>query len=319
MHEVRKILLPTDFSASAREALDHALFLAQEFDADLHMLYAITFGDPFGDMGHPFPEREELLRRLFDIADSELGRMRRSTAEATAVRIIEEKRRGNSAAPVILDYATEIGADLVVMGSHGRRGVSRWVLGSVAEKVIRTADCPVMTVRAAKRSEVSPCDLGTIEHVLLPLDFAATTPSAIVAAKRIAHRLGASLQVLHVVDLQTLPAFYGPAMGDITARLTRESQEKLRDLVESSDGPDVPHQCFTISGRAAASIVDFSATYESGLIIIPSHGYTGTDRLLLGSTAEHVARRAPCPVLTLKGAHSRAAEAPPQRAETVVR
>ena len=164
---IRRILYPTDFSATARQALTHALFLAEEYDAELHLLHAVVLHeyDP-NDPEHHFPEPKELLKRMFEVADSGIAGLI-DDQSAEALQIVEATRKGFAAGQVILDYAAEVDADLIVMGTHGRRGAARLLLGSVAAEVVRRAKCPVMTLCHADE----PRTIEAIEKVLVPIDF----------------------------------------------------------------------------------------------------------------------------------------------------
>lgn len=144
--DVQRILFPTDFSDCAKQALNHALFLAEDFAAELHMLHAVVLHQE--DPANPdlrFTSDVELLDRLSQVAQSRLAELADGSPAHVKVRQIE--RRGFSASVVILEYAEEVEADLIVMGTHGHRGLSRIFLGSVADGVIRSATVPVTLVR----------------------------------------------------------------------------------------------------------------------------------------------------------------------------
>lgn len=146
------VLLPTDGSDESLQALDHALDIAATYDAVLHALYVVDISYPYGDLDggaidlEPMFEaqREEGKRTLQQIEE------RAERAEASFAGAIREATTVHRA---ILEYADENGVDLIVMGTHGRRGFNRWLLGSVTERVVRTADVPVLTVRSAMESE----------------------------------------------------------------------------------------------------------------------------------------------------------------------
>lgn len=294
--KVRRILFPTDFSDTADQALSHALFLAEQYGAVLHLLHAVVLHeyDP-NDPDHHFPDAKELLTRMFEIADSEMARLLEQR-QVEALEIKEEKRKGFSAAEVILEYAAEIEADLLVMGTHGRRGAARLLLGSVAEEVVRRAECPVMTLR--KRE--SPRSLETIEKILVPIDFSDHSRLALRHAESLAERYEAGLELLFVVEVPTYPYFYTPPEDEyIEARAARASQA-LNDLAAEELSTAVPCATFVRSGKAAREIVDFAAEESIDLVVIATHGLGGVERLLIGSTAEEVVRRVDCPVLTVK-------------------
>jgi nucleotide-binding universal stress UspA family protein len=296
--KIEKILFPTDFSPSSEQALDHALFLAKEFNAELHMLHAVVLheDDPNDPKLH-FSEFSELLKRLSAVASSELARLAAHPA-SDGITIVQTELRGYSAPAVILDHASDIDADLIVMGTHGRRGAGRFFLGSVAEKVVRHAPCPVLTLR--ERKEHHP--LEAIHNVLVPVDFSGHSRYGLEAARELAALCKARLQIVHVVELRKLPTFYEPFSAiEITEDRKKRSKESLAKLAAKVAGPTVEEELHVlVEVDAAKALLDFATEHGSGLIVIPSHGLSGMERVLLGSTAERVIRFAGCPVLTVK-------------------
>lgn len=136
----QQILVPTDGSDGARIAAEHAIELAEQFDASIHAIYAL-------DPGTLAPEASSdiVLETLQDTGESALETIAED-ADAAGIPIETEMLNG-SPHRVILDYADENDIDLIVMGTHGRTGLDRFLLGSVTERVVRSADIPVLTVR----------------------------------------------------------------------------------------------------------------------------------------------------------------------------
>jgi nucleotide-binding universal stress UspA family protein len=300
MMQIRRILYPTDFSDTAKQALMHALFLAEQFDAELHMLHAIVLheSDP-RDPDQHFPEPSDILNRLFEIADSEMAEVVR-LSEPKKLKLVEAKERGYSAGEVILNYAEGHEIDLVVMGTHGRRGPARMFLGSVAEEVVRHASCPVLTMRQQQTSEA----VDMLERILVPVDFSPYSEEALTYAKELAALYGAGLQVLHIIEEPAYPYFYtfGTSFSAVEQleTLREKAEQALDKLLAETDGPDVPYERFVTNGRAASEIARFAEEHGSDMAVIATHGLTGLERLLVGSTAEQVVRLAPCPVFTVK-------------------
>ena len=137
------ILVPTDGSESAMEAADNAIELATAFDATIHALYVV-------DIGAMWPDAYEgnVLHDLESRGKKAVERVR-ERAEDAGVDVHDEVETGGSPHRVILDYADENGIDCIVMGTHGRRGLEHYLLGSVTERVVRLAEVPVMTVHAS--------------------------------------------------------------------------------------------------------------------------------------------------------------------------
>ena len=143
---ITRILVPTDFSATSDAALDFAKTIAATFGASLHLLH--VFEDPFvtgafaAETYAPLPPATRA--DLFDDATARLAH-RLPPADRTCFHGTTEIVTGISA-PAIVDYAREHDIDLIVMGTHGRTGMAHLLIGSVAERVVRTAPCPVLTV-----------------------------------------------------------------------------------------------------------------------------------------------------------------------------
>ncbi len=148
MLAIRRILHPTDFSDSSQTAFEVATALARDYDAELVACYV-----------EPWPAATVIEGVALDLPegsfDTEVARLDELRADDPAVRLTRRARRGEAAAE-ILKLAAEYPADLIVMGTHGRSGLSRLVIGSVAETVLRQAPCPVLTVRAAARMGHEP-------------------------------------------------------------------------------------------------------------------------------------------------------------------
>jgi nucleotide-binding universal stress UspA family protein len=216
------------------------------------------------------------------------------------VTVVEECRRGLYAAPVILDYAAEQEVDLVVVGTHGRRGPRRLLLGSVAAEVLRTADCPVLTVRRREGEE----RLDAVDRILAPVDFSDNCRAGLAFARELAAAFAARIDLVHVVEPHPYPAFYGAIgstpMAELMERLREKAAEELPEFWARTAGPEVAHEEVLGEGRAAMEVARLAEERGADLIVLATHGATGFERLLLGSNAEAIVRAAPCPVLTVK-------------------
>ena len=291
MLDIEKILFATDLSECANQALPHAIRFAELHQAELHMLHVLVLhGADLPDRSEPYPGEEE-ARRVLEEASSQAGG-----------RVVHALTRGFSAAPAILEYADDADIDLIVMGSHGRRGVRRMLLGSVAEEVVRTSDRPVLTIRRRKGAEAA--EHVEIHRILVPVDFSKHGRQALEYARALAGTYGAEIHLLHSVDIPVYPDFYVPVSisGLDMAKLRERSHERLERLAKESFGvePDLRVRVDVGVGRPVGEIVEYAESHEIDLIIIPTHGLTGVERALLGSVTSGVIRRAPCSVLTTK-------------------
>lgn len=146
------ILFPTDGSDASLRALDHAIELAETYGATLHVLYVVDVSYSYGDFDGAAVDLTPMFEALREEGERTIETVE-ERAEAAGVDVVGATREDGAVHRVILEYAEEIDADLLVMGTHGRRGLDRWLLGSVTERVVRAADVPVLTVRTASNGD----------------------------------------------------------------------------------------------------------------------------------------------------------------------
>ncbi|MDZ7363270.1 MAG: universal stress protein [candidate division KSB1 bacterium] len=295
MLRIKRILWPTDFSRCATQALSHAVHLAKKHGAELHVMHATVL---MQDDSYRLPNHEEIHRQLKDLASRHLSSTIR-TLQTDDLVIKQANVRGISTAPAILAYAKENDIDLIVMGTHGRRGLGHLFLGSVAEEVVRLSVAPVLTIR--EREEPKPVTM--MKQILVPLDFSNFSQRALQYAREIAGFYNARLQLLHVIQDFIPPTFYlaaAASLSRVTPELKLKIKEAMEKLFEETAGPAVTAEYHVIEGYAAHDIVDFAQENNSDLIVIATHGRTGIEHMLMGSVTEKVVRRAPCPVFTVR-------------------
>jgi len=152
---IKHILVPTDFNPDSEAALHYAADLARQLGASIHLLHVVE--DPLAaGMWSSTCYSSEIAGLQITLASDARKRLRLSIPRVAGSRVeFEHDVRIGSAARTIVEYASEHRADLVVMGTAGRTGLARFVMGSVAERVVRTAPCPVLTLRAGRESAVA--------------------------------------------------------------------------------------------------------------------------------------------------------------------
>jgi nucleotide-binding universal stress UspA family protein len=302
MLKLKKILLPTDFSSCAEQALAHTVFLAEKYNAEIHLLHVITlFEDQPILVNDEIAETEEMIRKLEDMVQKQLNKVANSHGKAD-LDIHTIRKRGISAAPVILEYASEQKIDLIVMGTHGRRGLGHLLLGSSTEEVVRMAKCPVFSVRESEK----PKSLESINKVLVPIDFSDYSKSALAYAAEIASSYNAQIQLFHVIEETTHPAYSLSGKStkvDLVPGIEDDCRKKLKQMIQETGISNEETEIIINRGQAALEIIKFANENLSDLIVIATHGLTGIERLLLGSVTEKVVRMAPCPVFTIKAFH----------------
>lgn len=296
MKRLKKILFPTDFSTCARQAAAHVAHLAQKFSAEVHMIHAVVLFRE--EMQGPFPGAEELAVKL----EEEAARRMEKHGGMSAVdrkHLKTAQIRSISPAEAILRYSSEKEMDLIVMGTHGRRGIEHLLLGSVTEEVVRQAPCPVFTIRETRK----PREIHDIKKILVPVDFSQYAQKALANAKALAKIYGAELQLLHVIENVLHPAFYAGGQGSLI-NLAPDVRERagaaMAEMLEKAPGGNIKGKTFVVDGKPSREIITFAEKNHSDMIVIATHGLTGIEHFLLGSTTEQVVRRAPCPVFTVK-------------------
>ncbi len=297
---LKKILHPTDFSAPAEAALVYALDLALRTGAALRLLHVV------GGPTLTAQAEEDLMVRLRETANAHFGVF--DHAALAALDIDYELAEGRHAAPVIVERAARHEAGVVVLGTHGRRGLRHFLLGSVAEAVVREAASAVLVVR--ERQAAEPV---AVSRILVPVDFSEHTGPSLAQARHLAAHYGATLSLLFVAEEHVVPFFSDTGIPTFTLMkidpgIVAHAGEALRQLDARTPGPDVPVAYLVRSGQPASEIVAVAKEQQAGLIVMAPWGLRGVERRLLGSVTERVMRTAPCPVWTVQHA---AGEAPP--------
>ncbi len=295
MLQLKKILVPRDFSPCSEQALQHALDLAGRTGAEVHLLFAeVLYVDVQAPTAKGRDAAQEALRERLMVGIEQEG-------EASGVRFESAVVRDIAPAPAIVAYAEEHDIDLIVMGTHGRRGLRRLLLGSTAEEVVRTAPCPVFTVR---RPETPVGGLEGVNAILVPIDFSRHARTALRHAKELAALYHTRLDLLHIIEEQLHPAFYNTGVWsiyDLLPNIEEKAVEELRTFYRETEGPLGGDVDFHVRyGHAAREIAVFARENDNDLVVMATHGLRGLDHFLLGSVAEKVVRQSPAPVFTVK-------------------
>ena len=283
------VLIPTDGSESAERAARHGVVLARAYDATVHALSVIDERDYDGvDDG-----------RVPDPEDAAIERDARQAVEAVAdLADGETVTRVEAGVPseTILAYAAEAGIDLVVMGTHGRTGVGRFVIGSVAEKVVRRADVPVVTVRTSESATLWP----PIDRIVVPTDGSDASFEALPYALDLAERFDAEIEALSVVDERTTSTFYnvGTALEDVVGGLRTTAETATDRIASEAAERGITASTTVVEGLPSRTICAHAAESGADVVVMASHGRTGLAHYLLGSVAERVVRNSAVPVFT---------------------
>lgn len=296
MKHFKNVLFATDFSEIADATLVHAAHFCNAFDANLHIVHANLSAEQHGVQSADYvPIDQQNWSGSFQTYVSSLDKKGPYVAPVSTFEI-----GGSSVPDILLRYAENHNIDLIILGTHGRRGLGRLLLGSTAEEVVRLAACPVMTIggKAARAHEPA------LSKILVPIDFSDSSLKALDVAKELASAFDAQIDLLHVIQPIAIPVPYGISLASVTSPEVRERTKAALEEIGQSIG-DTDLAIHIENGIPADRITVFAEENESDLIVIASHGLTGFDRFIQGSVSQEVVRLAPCPVFSVKS-HSRA-------------
>jgi nucleotide-binding universal stress UspA family protein len=278
-----RILLPLDGSELAEATLGQVCRLLRLKDAQIVLVQAVPVPAQAGvDVGPLLVDLKEEAQRYITAIERHLRK------EGTSVRGIVKV---GSEAATILETASDQDATLIVMATHGRTGLSRFVFGSVAEKVLRAADTPLLLIRsyaaaAPGAPRTAPGEMP-FKRILLPVDGSEASLSILPHVIDLAKRVGSSVLVLGVVE----PTREGKeGEGD---PLIRIASKRLSDA-------GIPVDPVVRLGDPASEILDAAKRHEADLIAMSTHGRSGPSRWVLGSVTEKVLRAAPVPMLVVR-------------------
>jgi len=291
---IKKILCAIDRSPSSLQAFGYALALARWQSARLNLLEVIEEAPPPGvnraptSDGVPNETRTTLERDLRRVL---------TARRASDVKVEISLRNGNVVQEILAQAKTSR-PDLMVIGSHGRGGIQRLVLGSVAEKVLRLATCPVLTVRRGVR--LVRRSRSPFATILCPTDFSAAANKAVAYAKRLAQEADAKLILMTAVEWPFGDEVTSGAVAELQKSIASNASDALTRLLPrpASNGPRA--QAIVAVGKASAAIVKVARARSVDLIVMGVSGRGALDVAILGSTTHHVIREGAWPVLTVR-------------------
>jgi nucleotide-binding universal stress UspA family protein len=303
---LRRLLHPTDFSAASRAALDKAIALARAHRGQLliaHVLPPVALMPASYGLGSTYDG---------------LFRARRATGLRQLDRLVARARAaGVRASGVLVDVGLaheEIArlararrVDTIVMGTHGRTGVTRALLGSVASQVVASAPCPVLTVKVGAAHRRT----GRVQRVMCATDFSAASRAAFRAAVTLARAARATLVVAHVLRPVVEPlvedglVLSSRTWDQLASSVRVAADEQLARDVARARAAGVRATGIVREGPVVGAIVRATKTARADILVVGTHGRTGVSRLVLGSVAAPLLAMSPCPVLTVRSAASR--------------
>ncbi len=288
----QKILCPIDFSPGSEQAMRVAIRLANEAGAELVLAHA--WHVPAMAYGSEYAIAADVVQATQDGAQGALDAATLDAAALGAKRLSSRLLAGAPRQQIVELLEHDPAFDLVVLGTHGRTGLARILLGSIAEGVVRHAPCSVLAVRPGGEA-------GRFTRVLCPVDFSGSSEHAADLAAALLPPGSAGLTLLHVIDP---PAVYSGdrRMLDVVRDLDRWAADRLdrwaAQLAGKTPAPVTKLCRLGHPGAEILKVLDEEPAFD--LVVLGSHGRTGLERVLLGSVAETVVRHASCPVLVAR-------------------
>lgn len=303
---IQRILYPTDFSETASYAGSYACLLARKLGARLHVLHIVVF---------PLPSMSVELTGL------ELARLQEEGRRQAAEKLEEYLRgeefqglevQGTLALGVTEDEILKVAArersDLIVMGTHGRTGLTRAFSGSVTEKVVRMAPCPVLAVKHPKIQVEMPWggiytgrrrakEMPHLRKILVPLDGSPLAEEVLPQIKDLARSLDAEIILLRVAMIPYLP---GTDPRELEQKAAAGAHLYLEVKRRELEAEGFRVETVVRSGEAAEEIVEQAEAFGADLIAMVTHGRSGFKRWLMGSVAEKVLHGSDVPVLVYR-------------------
>jgi nucleotide-binding universal stress UspA family protein len=295
----KSILIPIDASTNAQNAAMLGLEFARKLSASVRIIHVLQQRVMYPLQVETFYDEEARTQ------GQEIIKPWPTHAERLGVNceitVIESPLWNTGEA--IIEAAKEGDCDLIVMGTHGREGLERLMIGSIAERVSRLATQPVMLVRSAATNNTKA---NPFEKLFVPVDGSDTSAVALGVAHELCRQLNANLEIAHVVPDLPIPlnnpvgAYAAFDYAELTKTLEESGREVLVKAVKNTT-VDVSSSLVLAGGqRISAAILQAARDGSSDLIVIGTHGRSGMDRLLLGSVAEGVIHHAEVPVLLVR-------------------
>jgi nucleotide-binding universal stress UspA family protein len=303
MLTLQRILCPIDFSESSRLALTYARALSSWYEARLTVLH-VCVDSPVVAMTSPFGHS---VSSAVVVEEAQIAERRAavrqfvwSTIGGDAVEIVV--REGTDAKAEILNEAAADDAGLIVMGTHGRSGIDHMLLGSITERVLHKAPCPILVVppHAAAAESDAPV---IFKRIVCAIDFSTSSLVALNSALELAQEADARLTLLHAIE-------FPPALREIVfstdadvdrlhAAAEAEYLRRLRALVPARARIYCTVATRVNEGKPAREIAQVAAEERADLIVMGVHGRSAVDMMVFGSNTNAVIRTATCPVLVV--------------------
>jgi nucleotide-binding universal stress UspA family protein len=295
----RQMLIPLDGSSVSEQVLPYARALARKLHLPVELLALVDgVGLAASLPAEDKKDVESLIAHTWRSSEAFLERIGKTFSGASATCAVEKGRPGE----VVIEKAAADAGTLIAMATHGRSGIDRWLLGSVAEKVLRGTKNPLLLVRAANGGQSD--GEAILKSVIVPLDGSAPAEKALPHAMELAKTMDLELLLLRAYTMTQIISTYDDYIPDWNKLEALYKEEALRYLDhkarELKDNGLANVSPIALEGEPAEQIIDLAKRTANSLVVICSHGRSGVGRWVLGSVAERVARHSVGPVLLIR-------------------
>jgi nucleotide-binding universal stress UspA family protein len=294
-----QILIPLDGSNVSEQVLPYARTLARSLHLPVELMAAVDVVGLAASLGgESKPQIESIIADAWRSSQGFLEKISKTFLEVPVTCTVEKGRPGE----VVIEKAGADNKTLIAMATHGRSGVDRWLLGSVAEKVLRGTRNPLLLVRAVKGGQSE--GEAALKHVIVPLDGSPLAEKALPYATALGKNIDLELLLVRAYALaQTISTYddYIPDWNKLEALFKGEALTYLDQKAAELRQTGVAHVSpLALEGEAAEQIIELAKRTANSLVLICSHGRSGVGRWVLGSVAERVARHSAGPVLLIR-------------------
>jgi len=282
MEVYRRLLVPLDGSELAEQALPYVLKISRGFDSEAVLLTICPPGDP-------------LKHVLVEYLEKKAEGLRASNVEVRTLCIEGEP------ASSILDFALGNQVDLILISTHGKGGLSRWALGSIATKVVQRSHTPVFLVRSSERAETAV----KLEKILATLDGSQFAEAILPHAEAFARAMGGEVVLLQVIEPVKVPQLtmsedWAKAEKDLADKLQREAERYLNRRKTLLEEKRIKVTTKLLQDRPAEAILRYASESDVDLIALTTHGFSGITKWAYGSVASRVVEASTKPVLLVR-------------------
>jgi nucleotide-binding universal stress UspA family protein len=293
-----RIFVAIDYGEQARQAVILGARLAREHGGELHLGHAINWA--------PLVAEVSSTAQPVDAGVITEGLNKRSqTLIADAIKLAKTygvdavTHTGEGKAPeVVLDLAAQCDCTLIVMGTHGRKGLDLAFLGSTTNAVLRLSALPVLTIRPGEHTADLP--RRVFERIMVGIDDSGPSDAAIATVVALPAEDRQVLTFCSVADEHLMGAWSEVESGMVQV-LQADAQSVVTKALAVASQNGVTADGFVLAGSPTDSLINFAVQKQSDLMVVGSHGRRGAQRVILGSLAEALVRTAPVPVLVVRG------------------